>query len=128
MDSTEQERLKAADAKLGEAYAELDRVGERIAKVLAQATGQDVGWTLGWAEAGPETICFWGEEEGPGPEGSVGLWELLWPCKDCLKLSHVSFDAPFGLYLTPAQAQRVRDELRAIFGCRRPCPSSNKEG
>lgn len=103
-----------------EGLRRMTEANEALAEAICGALRPIVGnleWTLEWA--GPDVICLGAEgryaSQRPGWRREVSLCRLVREAFDEAGLS-IDVDAPFGLYVTQEEAQRVREALRRLLG------------
>jgi len=99
-----------------EAIKRTEMAGEALGKALLKALRAVLPYldfSLGWAEGGSDLLCFWAYN-GASRENSEGRENVL--LDDVIAeaipelASHV--DTPFGIWISPKEAERVRRILQ----------------
>jgi len=76
----------------------------------------DIYCTLGWAEAGIDMLCLWSDSRDVSKRGLRGLVKLSNVIEDEIPELKGHIDAPYGVYLTKDEAERIRQILRRLRG------------
>jgi len=113
--------------ELVDMYVELIDCMEKVAKELGETLVHilkpiipDIRYSVGWAEAGADVVCLWSESRDVNKVS----------CEDVSKGKYVSLrqvivsvipelrghiDCPYGIYITPEEAEKIRKILKEAF-------------
>ena len=102
-----------------EAISRTEKCGEKVGQALTQALKSvipDIEYSIGWAEAGVDTICLWSEKYKAAnmiiDDGTIPLREIIEEVFGEESCTYI--DCPFGIWLPPDTAKKVREILEKL--------------